>query len=127
MHIGRLNVQTAGSLPLIAGSVLLVTGLVALIVVLIGLSGVITLNRGFMITVSHIIYNHDNVLIFSSTCTPQYIIIVGLVILLEVVATILGFVFSGRIVSYLAQCLSIASYNNIIIINYYKSISLHTE
>ena len=67
MHIGRLNVQTAGSLPLIAGSVLLVTGLVALIVVLIGLSGVITLNRGFMITVSRIIYNHDNVLIFSNT------------------------------------------------------------
>ena len=52
MHIGRLNVQTAGSLPLIAGSVLLVTGLIALIVVLIGLSGVITLNRGLVITVS---------------------------------------------------------------------------
>ena len=52
MHIGRLNVQTAGNLPLIAGSVLLVTGLVALIVLFIGLSGVITLNRGLMITVS---------------------------------------------------------------------------
>ena len=48
MHIGRLNVQAAGSLPLdlIAGSVLLVTGIVALIVIFIGLSGVITLNRG---------------------------------------------------------------------------------
>ena len=52
MHIGRLNVQTAGNLPLIAGSVLLVTGLVALIVLFIGLSGAITLNRGLMITVS---------------------------------------------------------------------------
>jgi hypothetical protein len=46
-------VQTAGSLPLIAGSVLLVAGLVAVIVILIGLSGVITLNRGFMIMVSY--------------------------------------------------------------------------
>ena len=52
MHIGHLNVQTAGSLLLIAGSILLVTGIVALIVIFIGLSGVITLNRGFLITVS---------------------------------------------------------------------------
>lgn len=65
MHIGRLNVQTAGSLPLIAGSVLLVAGLVAVIVILIGLSGVITLNRGFMIMVSYLcnninaLLNHD--------------------------------------------------------------------
>lgn len=66
MHIGRLNVQTAGSLPLIAGSVLLITGLVALIVVLIGLSGVITLNRGFIITVSHIIHMSSFLVIHSS-------------------------------------------------------------
>ena len=99
VHIGRT--QSGGTSAIAGGSIIIVAGVFVLLIIAFAVYGAMTCSRIilFIVRLSSFTHSFLYCTIIHSMLSLQYIFIVGVIIVLQVVAAVVGFVYRGKIVS----------------------------